>query len=112
MMEQGYWDFLNDKRVEALEKIKPYCDLFGIDNYDYFVNTNSGGEVLKLNNTYIGCTCNSMLAIVDEVIGYIIINRYCKNRTFGAFRKQTMNAVKQYWIPCPDWVERSDNNAE
>lgn len=101
------WNFLKEKRIEALSNIKPYCEVFGIENYDYFVNTNTGGEVLKLNNTYIGCTGNSIMAIIDEVIGYIIINRYCKNRSFGAFRTQTMNEIKSFWIECPNWI-RSD----
>ena len=98
------WNYLKEKRIKVLEEIKPYCELFGIIDYEYFVNTKTGGEVLKLNDTYIGCAANSISAIIDEVIGYIIINRYCKNRSFGAFRKQTMNDIKSYWIECPEWV--------
>ena len=104
-MKDGYWDFLIEKRVKILEEIKPYCELFGITDYEYFVNTNTGGEVLKLNNTYIGCTGNSVMAVVDEFIGYIIIKRYCRNRSFGAFRKQTMNAIKEYWLDCLEWID-------
>ena len=103
-MKDGYCDFLIEKRKKILEEIKPYCKLFGITDYDYFVNTNTGGEILKLNNTYIGCTSNSVMAVVDEFIGYIIINRYCRNRSFGAFRKQTMNAIKEYWLTTLEWI--------
>ena len=106
------WTYLTDKRIEALHTIKPYCDLFGIDNYDYFVNTNTGGEILKLNQTYIGCTANSMSAIADEVIGYIIINRYCKNRSLGCFKTQTMNEIRSFWIDCPEWVKFQESLQE
>ena len=104
-MKDGYWDFLIDKRKEVLTELKPYCELFGITDYDYFVNTNTGSEILKLNNTYIGCTANSTSAIIDEFIGYIIINRYCKNRTLGTFRTQTMNVIRQYWTNKPQWID-------
>ena len=102
---QNDWNYLIDKRKEILEEIKPYCELFGITNYDYFVNTNTGGEVLNLNNTYIGCTGNSTLAVIDEFIGYIIITRYCKNRSLGAFRTQTMNEIRSFWIERPQWID-------
>lgn len=104
-MKDGKWDYLINKRKEVLEEIKPYCEVFGIKNYDYFVNTKTSGEVLKLNDTYIGCTGNSMSAVIDEFIGYIIINRYCKNRSLGAFRTQTMNEIKSYWIERPQWID-------
>ena len=108
----GDWNYLIDKRKEVLKEIKPYCDLFKIADYDYFINTEAGGEVLKLNDTYIGCSCNSISAVIDEVMGYIIINFYCKNRSLGAFRTQTMNEIKRYWINRPEWIdhqtERSD----
>ena len=98
------WSYLKEKRVEVLKEIKPYCEVFGITDYDYFVNMNTGGEILKLNNTYIGCTGNSISAVIDEFIGYIIINRYCKNRTLGAFRTQTMNAIKTFWLNALEWI--------
>lgn len=97
-------DYLIEKRIEVLEAIKPYCELFGITRFDYFVNTESGGEVLKLNDTYIGCRGNSNSAIVDEVVGYIFVNLYCKHRYIGAFRTQTLNVIRQYWIDRPSWI--------
>ena len=41
----------------------------------------------------------------DEFLGYIIINRYCKNRSIGAFRTQTMNEIKSFWIERPQWID-------
>ena len=102
------WNYLKEKRIKVLNEIKPYCELFGITDYDYFVNINTGGELLKLNSTYIGCTGNSIMAVIDEVIGYIIINRYCKNRSIGAFRTQTMNAIKEFWVTNLEWIKPSE----
>lgn len=92
------WNIFIEKRVEVLNAIKPYCDLFNITEYDYIINTDTGGEILKLNDTLIGCTGNSTMAVIDEVIGYIFIKRYCKNRSIGAFEKQTINVITQYWL--------------
>lgn len=92
------YDDLIVKRVEVLKAIKPYCELFNIQDYDYIINTNSGSEKLKLNDTYIGCCSNSITAVIDEVIGYIFVTRYCKNRSIGAFRRQTLNVITQYWL--------------
>ena len=92
------WNFLIEKRIEVLNAIKPYCDLFGIEEYDYIVKTDIGVEILKLNNTRIGCTSNSITAVIDEVIGYIFVNRYCKNRSIGHFSTQTINAITKYWL--------------
>lgn len=91
-------EMLCAKRIEILEAIKPYCDVFGIEDYDYIINADTGSEKLKLNDTYIGCTGNSTLAVIDEIIGYVFVKRFCKNRYIGAFSKQTINAITQYWI--------------
>lgn len=102
------WDFLSEKRKEVLKEIKPYCEVFGITDYDYFVNKKTGGEVLKLNNTYIGCTANSIMAVIDELIGYVFVMRYCRNRQIGAFRTQTLNNIKCWWIDCPEWIKERE----
>ena len=89
-------DYLIKKRTEVLEKIKPICEAFGIEGYDYEID--DGRETLRINNTGIGCSCNSISAVVDELIGYIFINTFCKNRSLGAFEKQVKNRIKEYWI--------------
>lgn len=85
------------KREKILIEIKPICDCFGIADYDYIINE-SGNEMLKLNETYIGCDGNSVSAVIDELIGYIFIMKYCRNRSLGAFDKQTKNYIKRYWL--------------
>lgn len=88
---------MKDKREEVLMAIKPICEVFGIADYDYIIDER-GKERLKLNDTYIGCDGNSVSAVIDELIGYIIIKRYCRNRSLGTFDKQTKNYIKRYWL--------------
>ena len=84
------------KREEVLEAITPICKVFGIKVFDYIIDGNC--EILKLYNTQIGCSCNSVSAVVDELIGYIFVKKYCRNRCLGAFSTQTLNVIKRYWI--------------
>ncbi len=86
-----------DKRERILIAITPICEVFGIVDYDYLIDA-TGKERLKLNDTYIGCSGNSVSAVIDELIGYIIITRYCRNRSLGTFDKQTKNYIKRYWL--------------
>lgn len=85
------------KKERILIAIKPICEVFGIVDYDYLISA-TGQEMLKLNDTYIGCTGNSVSAVIDELIGYIIIKKYCRNRSLGTFDKQTQNYIKRYWL--------------
>lgn len=90
-------EYLKEKRLEVLKEIKPICDVFKISDYDYEIA--NGNERLRLYNTYIGCSCNSVSAVVDELVGYIFIKKWCRSRTLGAFDKQTQNVIKRYWLP-------------
>ena len=97
-MTQKEKDYLLQKRLNVLTAIEPICKAFKITDYDYLINPNGGqSEALKINDTLIGCTSNSISAIVDELIGYIFVTRYCRNRQIGAFQKQTLNVITQYW---------------
>lgn len=89
-------EYLEEKRIEVLEKIKPICEAFKITDYDYHVE--KGIERLRINETYIGCSCNSIDAVIDELIAYIFVKRFCRNRSLGAFEKQTLNVIKRYWL--------------
>ena len=92
------FEYLKTKRVEVLEAIKPICDAFKISDYDYEISETGQKEVLRLNNTRIGCSYNSVSAVVNELIGYIFIKRWCHDRNLGAFSKQAQNVIRQYWI--------------
>ena len=92
------FEYLKTKRVEVLEAIKPICDAFKITDYDYEISETGQKEILRINSTRIGCSCNSVSAVVNELIGYIFIKRWCRDRYLGAFKTQTQNVIKQYWI--------------
>lgn len=87
-------EYLNEKQSEVLKVIKPICEAFGIKNYDYIINAELYSEILKLDNTYIGCRGNSIDAIINELLGYIIIER---NIDLGTFENQTIKYLKRHW---------------
>lgn len=89
-------DYLIEKRLEALEAIRPICEAFRITDYDYEVNTETGSEYLRIEDTQIRCDCNSMGAIKQELVGWIFLNAW-KDRTLGAFDKQARKHIRQYW---------------
>lgn len=89
---------LKNKRIEVLEAIKPICDVFGIKDYDYIVKESGQTETLRINDVYIGCSSNSIMAVQHELIGYIFITTFCKYRSLGAFSTQTKNVICAYWL--------------
>ena len=88
---------LEEKRIEVLKAIKPICEAFNL-KYDYIVKEEGQTETLVLNGQKIGCSCNSIEATINEVIGYIFIKIYCRSNWIGVFRTQTLNVIKQYWL--------------
>lgn len=97
-MKQEYKDYSITKRQKVLMTLAPYFELFGIEG-DYLITETGYGweEYLVLNGQKIGCTCNSVEAVFDEFIAYLFVKIYCRNRSLGAFEKQTLNRIKQYW---------------
>lgn len=89
---------INNKRIEVLEAIEPICKAFGIKEYDYVIKETGQRETLIINKTKIGCSCNSISAVINELIGYIFINIWCRDRSLGTFSTQTKNVIKRYWI--------------
>lgn len=90
--------YLERKRAEVLQELKPICDAFGINDYDYIIKKTGQKETLRIGEIKIGCSSNSASAIIDELIGYIFITRWCRNRSLGTFSTQTKNQIKRYWI--------------
>lgn len=100
---KDWHEYNKQKRQKVLDMIKPLCDLFHIKEYDYeIIERSENGfytdEYLYLDGQKIGCCGNSEEATFDEAIGYVIIKRYCRNRSLGAFETQTKNHIKRYWI--------------
>lgn len=89
---------LNKKRAEVLEAIAPIMQVFNIKDYDYIVKESGQKETLRIYTTEIGCSYNSVEAVIDEIIGWLFVKKFCKNRYIGAFRTQTLNQIKRYWI--------------
>lgn len=91
------------KRQRILDKLKPLCNIFHIKNYDYEIIelTEDGyytSEYLYLDGQQIGCYGSGEEAVFDEVLGYLIVKRYCRNHNLRAFHKQTINYIKRYWF--------------
>lgn len=90
-------EILQEKRLEVLKAIKPICEAFGIKDYDYIVKNEGQKETLVVEGTKIGCSCNSIYAVKQELIGYIFVGMW-KDRSLGAFDTQVKNVIKRYWI--------------
>ena len=90
-------EYLEEKRLDVLKEIKPICDVFGIKDYDYEVSDKGQSETLRLNQTRIGCSDNSIFAIEQELIGYIFLKMW-KDRSLGAFENQVKCVIKRYWL--------------
>jgi len=88
--------YLLKKREEVLDMVEPMLRAFGIYDFDYQIGTYDE-EYLIINGQVICTTLNSISAIRDEVIGYLFVNIWNKNRNLGAFKTQTLNVVKRYW---------------
>lgn len=93
--DNNRFEQLKKKRDEVLKTIKPIMEAFNITNYDYEIRET---ETLIIDGQKIGCSCNSISATVNEVIGYLFVKIYCRNNYIGAFRTQTLNVIKQYWL--------------
>jgi hypothetical protein len=98
-MSKEDFGYLKNKRLKVLEAIKPICDAFDIKDYDYLIRDDyQQEETLRIYDTYIGCSYNSIEAVINELIGWIIIKIYCYYRGLGTFGTQTKNHIKRYWL--------------
>lgn len=88
-------EYLQQKREAVLNTIKPICDAFGIKDYDYVVDDRLS-ERLVFEGTQIGCTSDSIAAIVKELVIYLFVN-YASDRLYN-FKKQSLNELTRYWI--------------
>jgi hypothetical protein len=93
----GNTEYLEEKRLEVLKEIKPICDAFGIKDYEYEVSDKGQREILLIEGTKIGCSCNSVYAVKQELIGWIFLAMW-RQRSLGAFENQTKKIIKQYWL--------------
>ena len=90
-------EYLENKRLEVLEAIKPICKAHGIKDYDYIVRKSGQRETLRVGTVNIGCSANSISAVIQELVGYIFIMSW-RGRGLGAFDTQAKNVIRRYWI--------------
>ena len=91
-------EYLKEKRIKVLKAIKPICDVFEISDYDYIIKESGQTETLRIYDVKIGCSCNSIDAVKNELIGFIFLQTFARDRSLGAFDTQTRNVIKRYWI--------------
>ena len=101
-------EYLIKKREEVIETLTPYCKIHKIKKLDYIVDLDRGSEYLRLDDTLIGCTANSIHAIINELIAYVFVTQYCPEHYIGHFEKQTLNVVKSYWVKNDEILKASN----
>lgn len=94
-MTKEVWEYLQAKRPQVLDAIKPIMEAFGITDYDYIIKEDAQKETLRIGNTYICCYCTGIEAIIDEILKYLIVKREIY---LGAFDSQSKKHMKQYWL--------------
>lgn len=83
-----------NKRDEVLKELGDIAKLLNIE-LDYVVDDKR--EYLVCNDTKICTNCTSIYGIRREFFGYVFLREW-RQRTIGAFDKQTRNAIRQYWF--------------
>lgn len=100
MKTQDRYNYLLKKRNEILKAIKPKLNAWGINDerFDYKIIESKNGphEVLIIDETRIGCDCNSVFAVEMEVLKYLIVEIFCRNCGF-TFDSQLKNFCQRYW---------------
>ena len=84
---------MTDKRTMVLKELNPIANVLGI-KLDYIIEENR--EYLLCNGQAICCNATSIYGIRQEFFGYVFLKEW-RERSLGAFDKQTRNFIKQYW---------------
>ena len=99
-MEKSWSQYLQEKRVEVLKTVKPILEPFDITEVDYVIDENTKQEILVIDDTKIGCTCNSIEAILQEVVGYLFIKTWVPPRILVSdpYVDHCVEVITHYWI--------------
>lgn len=95
-------EYYKNKKVEVLAQLKLFLEgVIGIYDYDYIIEINEEtGNTTKENiiieGIKIGCLGNSNSAIMNEAIGYVILNYWMKDRNFQD--KPLEREIRRYWV--------------
>lgn len=94
--EMSAEEYREIKRNKVLEVIKPICEAFEIEDYDYIIN--AGIERLIVEGQAICCSCNSIGATVNQLINYIWLKSYAKSHWICDNEDELIDNLKSYWI--------------
>ena len=99
-MKKSWSQYLQEKRVEVLKTVKPILEPFDIAEVDYVIDENTKQETLVIDDTKIGCTCNSIEAILQEVVGYLFIKTWVPPRILVSdpYVDHCVEVITKYWI--------------
>lgn len=97
-------EYFETKRKQVLEHLKPLLeDFIGLEPTDYEYITNGIGEdyavkeeLLRIKDVKINCKWNSIDAVLQEALGWVIVNYFTKG--LGAFENQAMVEIKRTWL--------------
>ena len=95
-------EYMKRKYEEIMKEITPALHAFGVNDFGYEITLSENknyteSEWLRIGKDYIGCHSNSVSAVIEELVGWLFIRIWCRNRHLGAFKTQTKNVIKQYW---------------
>lgn len=66
-----------------VERLREMGGAFGLQNIDLVVSQNSGKTVLKIELQHIDVTGMTEREVINELIGYLFVNRYCRSLRGG-----------------------------
>lgn len=95
-------DFYKNKKVEVLAQLKLFLEnIMFIHNYDFVIELNeetgwSKRETLIIEDTKIACLGNSNSSIMNEAIGYVVLNYWMKDRNFQD--KSLESEIRRHWV--------------
>lgn len=101
MKEKTWAQYLKEKRMKVLNTITPVLRPFGITKVDYEINLETYQETLVIDDTKIGCTCNSIEAILREVIGYLFIKIWVPSSRILRYDpcvEHRIELITHYWV--------------
>ena len=99
-MEKSWSQYLEKKRMKVLNTIIPVLKPFGITKVDYVIDEKTYQETLVIDDIKIGCTCNSIEAILQEVVGYLFIKTWVPPRILVSdpYVDHCVEVITHYWI--------------
>ena len=92
---------LTEKRAEVLAALKPVMNAFGYGDgeYDYIVKDTLQTETLRIGDTYIGCSLDSLDAVMDEALSFLFLERVDRRVDYN-----TGKMIRTFWLSKEDCI--------